>query len=142
MKASTGIVAGFVLFTASAAGAWDLPTPPEINGQKVLTLVSRDAPGVRCNTNIQVAAEVQNHFRVPLIILPQSALGPNGKAPAVYYGEQVVAIDGGERNGMLSFVEMRDFLDMEGAPTQVKPGRLTQIQGSFDALKAAIKATN
>jgi len=36
--------------TASAGGP---PGPVEINGQKVLTLVNRDPPGVRCNNNIQ-----------------------------------------------------------------------------------------
>ena len=36
--------------TASAGGP---PGPVEINGQKVLTLVNRDPPGVRCNNNIK-----------------------------------------------------------------------------------------
>lgn len=127
-------------FSPACAFAWDLPRPAEINGQKVLTLVSRDAPGVRCNTNIRVAAEIQNHFKVPLVVLSASMLGVNAKAPAVYYGEQVVAIDGGEKNGMLSFTELNDFLEMENAPRHEKPGRLTQIQSDFDSLKAAIKA--
>ena len=43
--------------TASAGGP---PRSVEINGQKVLTLVNRDPPGVRCNNNIQVAAELSN----------------------------------------------------------------------------------
>jgi len=56
MKDFPGLLTLFVLLgallplTASAGGP---PGPVEINGQKVLTLVNRDPPGVRCNNNIK-----------------------------------------------------------------------------------------
>jgi hypothetical protein len=38
--------------------------------QKVLTLISRDPPWVRCNNNMQVAAELTNVYRIPVQIVP------------------------------------------------------------------------
>lgn len=55
-------------FEASCAQA--APGPLEIDGRKVLTLVSNDPPGLRCNNNIQVAAELANTYKVPILIYP------------------------------------------------------------------------
>ncbi len=127
--------------TCGPALAQQAPGPKELNGQKVLTLVSRDPPGVRCNNNIQVAAELSNVFRVPVLVVPVSFAGPGAKAPAVYYGGQLLAQDGGEFNGMLAYQWTADMLDIEGATKQDQPGRLMEIRPDFDALKAKIRAT-
>lgn len=134
-----GMAAAVVCATMSAAHAGDMPFPTTINGKKVVTLVSRDPPGVRCNNNIQVAAELQNRFKVPFVVVPMSVLGPNAKAPAVYYGDELIAVDGGNANGMISATELGDVLDIEGAETQPEQGRLTQIKDTHEALKRAIK---
>jgi hypothetical protein len=115
------------------------PGPTVINGQKVLTLISRDPPGVRCNNNIQVAAELANIYKIPVVVVPVSFAGPGAKAPAVYYGGELIAIDGGELNGMVSFTELGDILEVEGVPKLAKPGRLMDVKGDFDRLKQAIK---
>lgn len=113
-----------------------------INGQKVLTLISRDPPGVRCNNNIQVAAELSNLYKVPVQVIPVSFAGPGAKAPAVYYGDQLLAVDGGELNGMVSFSQLADILEIENVPKQEQQGRLMEVKKDFDTLKAAIKAGN
>jgi hypothetical protein len=115
------------------------PGPITINGQKVLTLVSRDPPGARCNNNIQVAAELSNIYKVPVIVVPVSQAGPGAKAPAVYYGDQLLAVDGGNHNGMVSYQMLADVVDIEGAPKQDQLGRLTEVKDNHDALKTAIK---
>jgi len=51
------------------------PGPVEIDGRKVLMLVGNDPPGVRCNNNIQVAAELANACKVPILIYPVSKAG-------------------------------------------------------------------
>jgi hypothetical protein len=124
---------------ASAPALAGPPGPTVINGQKVLTLIGRDPPGVRCNNNMQVAAELANIYKIPLVIVPVSFAGPGAKAPAVYYGGQLIAIDGGELNGMVSFTELADILEIEGIPKQAKQGRLMDVKGDFDRLKQAIK---
>lgn len=133
------VTAAAVSATMSVAHAGDLPFPTTINGKKVVTLISRDPPGVRCNTNIQVAAELQNRFKVPFIVIPMSVLGPNAKAPAVYYGDELIAVDGGNANGMISATELGDVLDIEGAENQPEQGRLTQIKDKHEEFKRAIK---
>ena len=84
----------------------------EIEGQKVLTLVVREPPVLRCNNNMQVAAELSNLYKVPILVLPAN-LASWSKAPAVYYGEQLIAEDGGDFNGMVSFDQMRDVIEIE-----------------------------
>lgn len=122
--------------------AQQMPGPKELNGQKVLTLISRDPPGVRCNNNIQIAAELSNVYKVPVVVVPVTYAGPGAKAPSVYYGGQLLAQDGGEFNGMLNYQSIADVLEIEGAPKQEQTGRLFEIRGDFDALKAKIKAAN
>lgn len=130
-----------LLATADAALA-QAPGPTSLNGQKVLTLVSRDPPGVRCNNNIQIAAELSNIYKVPVIVVPVTFAGPGAKAPAVYYGGQLLAVDGGDQNGMLNYTSMADVMEIEGAPKQEQQGRLMEVKTPFEALKASIKAAN
>lgn len=118
------------------------PGPTSLNGQKVLTLVSRDPPGVRCNNNIQIAAELSNVFKVPVVVVPVTYAGPGAKAPAVYYGGQLLAVDGGDYNGMISYQMLADVLDIEAAPKQEQQGRLMEVKKDFESLKASIKAGN
>lgn len=127
---------------AGAALAQQMPGPKELNGQKVLTLISRDPPGVRCNNNIQIAAELSNVYKVPVVVVPATYAGPGAKAPSVYYGGQLLAQDGGELNGMLNYSSIADVLEIEGAPKQQETGRLIEIRSDFDALKARIKAVD
>lgn len=130
--AQFGLVAG-------SAFAQQMPGPKELNGQKVLTLISRDPPGVRCNNNIQVAAELSNVYKIPVVVVPVTYAGAGAKAPSVYYGGQLLAQDGGNLNGMLNYQMIADVLEIEGAPKQSQPGRLMEIKEDFDELKAAIK---
>jgi len=122
------------------AAAQKAPGPTEINGQRVLTFVGRDPPGQRCNNNIQVAAEVANVYRVPIQVVP--AVGCDHlPAPAVYYGGQVIAADGGLHNGVVSYQIVADALELEGTPKHAKSGRLFEqsVRGDFDQLKRAIR---
>lgn len=116
------------------------PGPTVLNGQKVLTLVSRDPPGVRCNNNIQVAAELSNVYKIPVVVVPVTYAGPGAKAPSVYYGGQLLAQDGGDFNGMSSYQMIADVLEIEGATKQEQQGRLLEVKKDFEALKASIKA--
>ena len=117
------------------------PGLSEIGGQKMLTLISRDPPGVRCNNNIQVAAELQNRYKIPFMVIPVSQAGPGAKAPAVYYGDELVAVDGGNLNGMIDATTLTDILELEGSPLQEQGGRLTEqaVKAEFDQLKQTIK---
>jgi hypothetical protein len=65
--------------------------------------------------------------------------GPGAKAPAVYYGGQLIAVDGGEQNGMIDFVRMSDVMEIEDVPKQDKPGRLLEVKKEYDALRQAIR---
>lgn len=132
------LVAMLLLSTRSLADG--PPGAAVINGQKVLTLVGRDPPGVRCNNNMQIAAELANIYRIPVQFIPVSFAGPGAKAPAVYYGKEIIAIDGGELNGMVSYAQIEAILEVEGVPKQATKGRLMDVRGDFDKLKAAIKA--
>lgn len=118
------------------------PGQAVLNGQKVLTLISRDPPGVRCNNNMQIAAELSNVYKLPVQIIPVAFAGAGAKAPAVYYGDQLIAVDEGELNGMVSYAEIADILEIESVPKQEQQGRLMEIKKDFDSLKAAIKAGN
>jgi hypothetical protein len=114
------------------------PGATELNGQKVLTLVVREPPALRCNNNMQIAAELANLYKVPVLVVPAS-LAPASKAPAVYWGEQLIAEDGGDFNGMVGFSQMQDIVDIEGVPKQDKQGRLLEVKKEFESLKSAIK---
>lgn len=114
------------------------PGATELNGQKVLTLVVREPPGLRCNNNILVASELANLYRVPVLVVPAS-LAPASKAPAVYWGDQSVAVDGGDFNGMVSSAQMEDILEIDGVPRQDKKGLLLKVNKEFEALKSAVK---
>jgi hypothetical protein len=71
--------------SAGATWAQPAPGPVEIDGKKVLTLVSNDPPGLRCNNNIQVAAELTNTYKVPILIYPVSYMPSGTKAPMVWF---------------------------------------------------------
>lgn len=135
----------FVAAVLVAAGlpalAQDAPGPREIDGRKVLTLVSNDPPGLRCNNNIQVAAELANTYKVPILIYPASFMPPGTKAPIVWFGGELVAQSGGKLNGMISFTELADRFEVEGVARQDKAGLLMTpaVRSSFDALKQSIK---
>jgi hypothetical protein len=117
------------------------PGNTEIEGQKLLTLVVREPPALRCNNNMQIAAELNNLYKIPILVLPAS-LAPWSKAPAVYYGEQLVAEDGGDFNGMVGLAQMLDIIEIEGVPKQERGGRLIEVKKEHEALKAAIKGGN
>jgi hypothetical protein len=123
------------------APAWAGPPGiTKLGNQKVLTLVSRDPPWVRCNNNMQVAAELTNIYRIPVQILPHALAGPGAKAPAVYWGDELIAEDGGKNNGMVSYTEMADIMEIEGVPKHPTEGRLmAEPKAKHDALKEAIK---
>ena len=133
-----------VFATVPAAFArQSMPVPGAIDGagRKVLTLVNKDPPGVRCNGNVQVAAEIANTYLVPIQILPAS-LVPNLPAPSVFYGQELIAADGLDHNGQSSFQIIADALDLEGAPKQAKTGLIYQdkVRKEFEALKSTIKS--
>lgn len=127
---------------STALGYQSLPVPGALDGagRKVLTIVNKDPPGVRCNGNTQVAIEIANTYRVPIQILPAS-LAPNLPAPAVFYGQELIAADGKNHNGQASFQMVADILEIEGAPKQPKTGLIYQdkVRKEFEALKSTIK---
>lgn len=116
------------------------PGATEINGQKVLTLISRDPPGVRCNNNIQAAAELSNRYKIPVQVVPVTFAGADAKAPAVYYGSDLITADGDPGNGVVDFSSLADVLEVAGAPRHDNDGRLMAIPDAFEQLKAAIRA--
>lgn len=115
------------------------PGMSEIDGQKVLTLIGRDPPGLRCNNNMQVAAELSNLYKIPVQLIPVTFAGPGAKAPAVYYGDELIAVDGGNLNGMVDFTTLADIVELEGIPVQDQGGRLTEVKAEHEQLKQAIK---
>ncbi len=121
--------------------AQNAPGPLEINGRKVLTLVSNDPPGLRCNNNIQVAAELANTYKVPILVYPVSFMPPGTKAPIVWFGGENIAQSGGKLNGMSSYTELSDRFEVEGIEKQGKTGLLLnpKVNSSFEALKQSIK---
>lgn len=125
----------------AAAGAAEPPGPTEIGGQKVLTLVVREPPALRCNNNIQIAAELSNIYKVPVIVLPASVAKPGTKAPSVWYGKDLMAEDGGINNGMVSYTQIADVLEIEGVPKQDQTGRLidADVRPKFEELKRQIR---
>ena len=71
-----------LMAATTLAGAQSAPGPLEIDGRRVLTLVSNDPPGLRCNNNIQVAAELANTYKVPILIYPVSFMPPAPRPPS------------------------------------------------------------
>jgi hypothetical protein len=133
--------AAAVAVGSTVAFAQSVPGPTEIDGRKVLTLVSNDPPGLRCNNNIQVAAEIANTYKVPIVIYPVSFMPPGTMAPIVWYGGENIAQSGGKLNGMLSYTELADRFEVEGVEKQNEPGllRAPAVNSSFEAFKQSIK---
>lgn len=130
-----------LLALAGSAWAQSAPGPVEIDGRKVLTLVSNDPPGLRCNNNIQVAAELANTYKVPILVYPVSFMPPGTKAPIVWFGGENIAQSGGRLNGMISYTELADRFEVEGVARQDRSGLLKSpaVSRSFEALKQSIK---
>lgn len=136
------LIALSALFAGTTAPVWaGPPGTAKLGNQKVLTLVVRDPPWVRCNNNMQVAAELTNIYVLPVQVVPHALAGPGAKAPAVYYGDELIAEDGGKGNGMVSFTELSDMLEVEGVAKHKQEGRLMakEPKPQHEALKAAIK---
>jgi hypothetical protein len=133
--AATALVAAAQQVSMAVPGAVDSA------GRKVLTFIAKDPPGQRCNGNLQVAAELANVYRVPIQLLP-SSLAPNLPAPAVFFGNHLIAADGRDHNGAASFQMVADVLDVEGVARQDKAGLLSndKVRKDFEALRATIKS--
>lgn len=134
----------FVLsFAHIVAADQSMAVPGAIDaaGNKVLTIINKDPPGQRCNNNTQVAVEVANTYRVPIRILPAS-LAPGLPAPGVFYGNQLIAADGKDHNGMSSFQLVADVLEMEGVAKHAKPGLLfnDRVRKEYDDLRGMIRS--
>lgn len=136
-----GLLLGLTLTALTPTAALAAPVVTEVDGEKVLTLIGRDPPGVRCNNNMQVAAELANVYKLPVVVIPQGLAGPGAKAPAVYYGSELIAVDGGDWNGMVSYTQLADILEMEGVPKHPQAGRLVEkdVKPQLDTLKSKIK---
>ena len=140
--AALALAAALVATAALATNQVSMAVPGAIDaaGRKVLTFVAKDPPGQRCNGNLQVAAEIANTYRVTIQLVP-SSLAPKLPAPAVFYGNQLIAADGRDHNGQASFQIVADVLDIEGVAKQDKTGLLFNdtVRRDFDKLKATIK---
>ncbi len=134
---------GLVVATSAWTSDVSMPVPGAVDsaGRKVLTFVASDPPGVRCNGNLQVAAEIANTYRVPIQLVPASLM-PNLPAPSVFYGQQMIAADGKAHNGGVSFQVVSDVLEMEGVDKQAREGLLfnANVRKTFDGLKDSIKS--
>lgn len=126
---------------AADAVSMNVPGSTDTAGRKVLTFIAKDPPGVRCNGNLQIAAELANTYRVPIQLVP-SSLMPKLPAPSVFYGNQMLAADGKDHNGAVSFQMISDVLEVEGVAMQPKEGLLfnTNVRRNFDGLKNSIKS--
>lgn len=120
------VAATLAVLIPGGGEAAEPPGPTELGGQKVLTLVGRDPPALRCNNNMQVAAQLANIYKVPIVVVPIAFAKPGTKAPTVWYGKDLLAEDGGEKNGMISFTELADIFEIDGIPKQSPSGRLTE----------------
>ena len=100
-----------------------------------------DRVGLRCNNNIQVAAELANTYKLPILVYPVSFMPPGTKAPIVWYGGENIAQSGGKLNGMISFIELADRFEVEGVEKQPMAGLLLspKVNSSFESLKQSIK---
>jgi hypothetical protein len=133
--------ATFVLVAVShATVSMPVPGSQTANGDRVLTFIAKDPPGVRCNSNLQVAVEIANVYQVS-IQLVSSSLVPQLPAPAVFYGNEMIAADGLDHNGGVSYAIVSDILEIEGVPKQEKTGLIgnTNVRQRFDSLKESIK---
>lgn len=132
-----------VTLSAQASTEVSMPVPgaSDASGRKVLTFIAKDPPGVRCNGNLQVAAEVANTYQVPIQLVP-SSLVPHLPAPSVFYGHELLAADGRNHNGAVTFQMVSDVLDVEGVPRQAKQGLLfnPNVRRNLDGLKSSIKS--
>jgi len=137
------LISATISSAAMAAEDKSLPVPGafDAKGNKVLTFISKEPPGQRCNGNMQVAAEIANTYRVSIQVLP-SSMAPGLPAPSVSYGNQVIVADGREQNGLASYQVVADVLELEGVPKYAKSGLLfnASVRKDFDNLKATIKA--
>jgi hypothetical protein len=126
---------------AIADQSMSVPGSVDASGNKVLTIINKEPPGQRCNNNTQVAVEVANVYRVPIRIIPASQ-APGLPAPAVFYGNSLIAADGKDHNGMSSFQMVADVMDFENAPKFSKTGLIYQekVRKDYDSLKAVIKS--
>ncbi|OZB47585.1 MAG: hypothetical protein B7X60_05855, partial [Polynucleobacter sp. 39-45-136] len=102
---------GVIISLFSLSVLANSPVPLEINGQKALVFINQDPPGTRCNTNVQIAAEIANAYRLPILVLPQTAVPPLTPAPSVWYNGQNIAASGGAHNGMVSYQIIADILE-------------------------------
>ncbi len=129
------------IYLMSFSALANTPVPKEINGQKALVFINQDPPGTRCNTNVQIAAEIANAYRLPILVLPQTAVPPLTPAPSVWYNGQNIAASGGSHNGMVSYQMIADNLDVEGTTKQAKRGKLfnDSVRPEFEKLKSTIK---
>jgi hypothetical protein len=136
-----GLTLAWAAAAASAQVSMAVPGAVDAAGRKVLTFVAKDPPGQRCNGNLQVAAELANVYRVPIQLLP-SSLVPGLPAPAVFFGNQLIAADGRDHNGQASYQMVADVLDIEGVPKQEKTGLLynDKVRKEFEALRSSIKS--
>jgi hypothetical protein len=134
-------LAASVLGAAAQQVSMVVPGAVDATGRKVLTFIAKDPPGQRCNGNLQVAAELANVYRVPIQLLP-SSLVPHLPAPAVFFGNQLIAADGRDHNGAASYQMVADVLDVEGVARQDKAGLLSndKVRKDFEALRATIKS--
>lgn len=134
-------LAASTLDAAAQQVSMAVPGAVDVAGRKVLTFIAKDPPGQRCNGNLQVAAELANVYRVSIQLLP-SSLAPNLPAPAVFFGNQLIAADGRDHNGAASFQMVADVLDVEGVARQDKVGLLSndKVRKDFEALRATIKS--
>lgn len=137
------VTLGMAVAAAWAANTVSMHVPGATDGagRKILTFIAKDPPGVRCNGNLQVAAELANTYRVPIQLIP-SSFAPELPAPSVFYGSQMIAADGKDHNGAVSFQMVSDILEIEGIPKQTTEGLLfnTNVRRNFDGLKDAIKS--
>lgn len=103
-----------------------------------LVLINNDPPGIRCNRNLQVAAQIHNQFCVPLRVVPRSMAGSDAIAPAVYLGDQLVTIHSDSHNGVVSKQLLGKMLRKAGIPSRDKPGRLEEIEDAMETLQHTI----
>lgn len=137
------VMSAALAFSALAFADQSMNVPGSVDaaGNKVLTIINKEPPGQRCNNNTQVAVEVANVYRVPIRIVPASQ-APGLPAPAVFYGNSLIAADGKDHNGMSSYQMVADIMDFENAPKFGKTGLIYQekVRKDYDALKAVIKS--
>ena len=129
-------------FAGASQATVSMPVPGSqtADGKKVSTFVAKDPPGVRCNGNLQVAVDIANVYQVPIQLVP-SNLVPQLTAPAVFYGNEMIAADGKDHNGGVSYAIVSDVLEIDGVPKQAKTGLIgnANVRDRFDLLKATIK---